>query len=340
LADLPPTPVALGRDVIGTPRYAQQGKTLVFMEKSEHHTYESDNISCWWDTAELWAQPVDGGTNTLLGQNVLVYGMTPSADGQHVWAGTDYDCESQTQTLTRYPVNGQQPRAVVDGHPGMMGGLDMLEVPSRDLLLHAKYFYTNEEPYTYWTELWVSPIQGGEATLLATDLWNYMMSCMYIIPFQLAGDGIVLYVQAETRAVIAVDINTGEAWPLAQESDGHTYSPAPDGSSLLNIVEVPGRRDLLAIPIRGGEPRILAENLEIYDWASWNTTGERVLLLTDDLHLGALRSLKIIDMDSGEITVLADDIPDQIYGSAYQMSPGGWMTAIQRSDGLHIVKIP
>ena len=340
LTELPPAPVVLGQDVIGAPAYAQEGKTLLYLENPQQHSFESENISCSWDTSEMRAHPVDGGTARLLGNDVLVYGMRPSADGQHVWAGTDYDCQTYSQTLKRYPLGGQPPWAVADGHQGMMGGLDFIELPSRNLLLHAKYFYENEEPYRAWTELWVSPIQGGQGSLLASDMWNYMMSCMLVIPFQPAGDGIVVYIQNDTRAVLAVDLNTGDSWPLVQESDGYTYAPAPDGSSLLNIVESLGRRDLLAIPIRGGEPRILAENLEIYDWASWNTTGERVLLLTDDLHLDAPRSLKIIHMDSGEITVLADDIPDQIYGKAYQMSPGGWMTAIQRSDGLHIVKIP
>ena len=65
-----------------------------------------------------------------------------------------------------------------------------------------------------------------------------------------------------------------------------------------------------------------------------------MLLLSDDLSLGAQRSLTVIDLATGDATLVADDIPDQTYTSAYLMSPGGWLTAVQRSDGLHIVKLP
>ena len=127
---------------------------------------------------------------------------------------------------------------------------------------------------------------------------------------------------------------------MLPESDGFSFTPSPDGDSLLTIVSTSGRRDLVTIPIRGGDQRILVENLEIYDSAAWNATGERVLLLSDDLSLGAQRSLTVIDLATGDATLVADDIPDQTYTSAYLMSPGGWLTAVQRSDGLHIVKLP
>ncbi|MBN2496434.1 MAG: hypothetical protein JXR96_17705 [Deltaproteobacteria bacterium] len=330
----PPELRVLAEGVAGAPAYSTDGATAVYFDGPVRQAHETPQMSCWWRTADMRAADLASGESRLLAASILEYGKMVSADGQHIYASRDYDCESQTESLLRLPLDGGPAETLAAVPTYWSAGHDLLETQDAKYVLHSSF--GEDAPGEYRAQLWLTGTDGASARLLANDLVNYMFTCMYIIPFQLASERTVLYLTDGELDIEAVDLADGWTRTVGSAAGSMFFAPSPDGRSVLSLQAVEGEQScMLLAPLDGGSPRRIAESLVTLDWPAWSPSGERILAM--------LRQPDAADAAGVYSVNVADGLARRVDAGAWDsfvVHPGGWLVALRRSDRVRLAPVP
>ena len=125
-----------------------------------------------------------------------------------------------------------------------------------------------------------------------------------------------------------IDIASGNVKPLARGYKPCWYRISPDGKHVAFVTEKGWAEgnvfrnlyDLLIIPISGGEPRILAENIEslaiLFETVSWSPDGRR-LSYTDWKEQGTKGDCYVVSSDGGPPRKVTQD-PHPSFGGSFR----------------------
>jgi hypothetical protein len=336
---MPPEVVKVAGPVMGTLTFTPDGR-LIYQDDSVHHHIEQDNLWCDWHTTSLRAfSPADSKVE-LLGEDVLSWSFRVSKDGQRIYGAADYNCEAQTQSLVAYSLTGQAPIRLLAGQPMFLGPHEMLELPESGEILHSMYIW-GQNPEDLRSELWATRVDGSGYEILAENVMSQMQTCMYFIPFQVAYDQVLLYLQRETHELMAFDRVAGKSWEILDGSQGLWYQLSPDGQSLLSYSDEYSPAELRLTEVVGGETRTLMTGLMPGHESAWARDGERILLLPADIPGSGHKKLYSINPETGESIVVADDVPGEwLYGNTFVMHPSSHLVAVQRTGGMFLSRIP
>jgi hypothetical protein len=336
---LPPVVTKVAGPVMGTLAFAPDGR-LIFQNDSVNHHVEEDNLWCDWNTTSLRAYSPGDGSIELLGEDVLSWSFRVSQDGERVYGAGDYNCEAQTQSLMAYSLKGEAPVRLLAGQPMFLGLHEMLELTASGEILHSMYMWS-QNPEDFRSEIWATKVDGSGSKVIAENVMSQAQTCAYFIPFQLAYDQVLLYLQRETHELMALDRASGDAWEILDGAQGLWYQLSPDGRSLLYYDDEYSPANLVLKQVDGGHSRVLMPGLMPGHESAWVRDGQRILLLPADIPGGGYKKLYSINPETGESIVVADDIPGEwLYGNTFVPHPSGHLVAVQRSGGMFLSRIP
>jgi len=336
---LPPVVTKVAGPVVGSLDFAPDGR-LIYQNDSVNHHIEEDDLWCDWNTTSLRAySPVDGSVE-LLGEDVLSWSFRVSEDGKRVYGSGDYNCEAQTRSLISYSLEGKPPVHLLSDQSMFLGPSEMLELAASGEILHSMIMWT-ADPEDYRSEIWATKVDGSGSDIIAENAMSQAQTCAYFIPFQLAYDQVILYLQRQTYELMAVDRASGEAWEVLDGEQGLWYQLSPDGRSLLYYSDEYSPAELRLTEVAGGESRTLMTGLIPGHESAFAVDGERILLLPASTDGGVSRPLYSINPQTGEIVTMAEDVPGQwLYQNSFVLHPSGHLVAVQRTGGMFLTRIP
>jgi len=324
---------------MGTMAFAPDGR-LIYQDDAVNHHIEEDNLWCDWNTTSLRAYSPADGSIELLGEHVLSWSFKVSEDGKHVYGTGDYNCEAQTRSLVAYSLEGKPPVYLLRDQSTFLGPSEMLELPGSGEILHSMIMWT-ENPEDFRSEIWATRVDGSGSEIVAENVMSQAQTCAYFIPFQLAYDQVLLYLQRETHELMALDRVSGDAWQILDGAQGLWYQLSPDGRSLLYYSEEYSPAELRLAEVGGGETRTLMTGLMPGHESAWVKDGQRILLLPADIPGSGYKQLYSVNPENGESIVVADDVPGEwLYGNTFVLHPSGHLVAVQRSGGMFLTRIP
>ncbi len=338
----PPAVEKVAGLVMGSSSFSADGKRLVFLSDPVAHTQEAPDYTCNWNTAGLRSFSIDAGSLKTVGRDILAWSFLVAADDRRVYATTDYDCVDQTRVLRSFSLTGGSDRTLLPETTSAFATHDMLEVPDLGFLVNAMVSYGND-PADYRSELWATRTDGSGTRLLAENVMSNMQTCMYFIPYILAADNILIYLQRETYDIMALDLDNRDNWMLSADAFALYINISPDGRSILHLksADRDGSADLMLTEIASAKQRVLAHNLMSGARFDWSPSGRRVVFFTDNSATAQPRTLYATDVDSQEEYVVADDVlAGWLWGNDYAFHPGGRLIAVQRTGGLFLQLIP
>jgi Tol biopolymer transport system component len=338
----PPAAEKVAGLVMGSPSFASDGKHLVFLSDPLSHTQEAPDYPCTWNTAGLRSYSVDDRSLVTVARDIMAYSFQVSSDGQRVYAVTDYDCLKQTRALRSFSLSGQSDHTLLPETTSAFAPSDMLEIPELGFLVSAIVSY-GDDPADYRSELWSTRTDGSGTRMLAENVMSNAQTCMYFIPYQLAADNILLYLQRESYDIMALDLDDRDGWKVSGGNYGLYVDLSPDGRNILHLssAERDGPADLVLTGIASAKQRVLAHNVMSGARFDWTPSGERVIFFTDNSATGQPRTLRATGVDSLEEYIVADDVlPGWLWSYDYALHPGGHLIAVQRIGGLFLQLIP
>jgi Tol biopolymer transport system component len=265
-----------------------------------------------------------------------------AADGERAYGATDYDCEKQTQVLRSFSLSGGPALTLLPATESYFAPNDMLEIPDLGILVHVMVSY-GDTPEDYRSELWATWTDGAGTRRLAENVMSNMQTCMYFIPYMLARDKVLLYLQRESHDIMALDLDNGDNWKVSGDAHSLFVNLSPDGRSILHLSssDYDGPKDLVMTEIASSKGRVLGNNIMSGARFDWSPSSEQVVFLTDNGATEQPRTLHAIAVDSQETRIVADDVlPGWLWGNDYVFHPGGHLIAVQRVGGLFLQLLP
>jgi TolB protein len=124
-------------------------------------------------------------------------------------------------------------------------------------------------------------------------------------------DGKTIYfssLRTGNRELFSIPADGGTVKQLTNDPKWDEYPDcSPDGRYLVWWSNRYGRRDILVMSLDELEPDILVGEPEIEDFPNWSRDGKFVVYVTMESYTGANANIKIIDVNTLEITPVTDD---------------------------------
>jgi Tol biopolymer transport system component len=196
---------------------------------------------------------------------------------------------------------------------------DSLSVNSMAVSPNGRWIVASLRDASGSSNLWVVPVQGGEPIRLTSG--PYREGGAQWFP---SGDRILFLSNRAGRVAamtLSFDASRGRAAGLPVQltlepfrASGPALRISPDGNWIVYVQE--GTNRIKAVPIAGGEARLIAEGDAVPGSVTWSADGDHILFTQ-------------IDRDSGEQVIMrapaAGGVPEQVYRAARfgGFTPGG-----------------